>query len=344
MSSQRKIDANRRNARKSTGPRSAAGKARASANGRRHFCNQMPIIPGECDNTFLRIQAELDEELHPRTPLQQCLFDQIVNCEWRLMRINDIERQLLLNEARRMEQEGGEPAPPCTVMAHVMEKGPRNALASLWRYQMQLQSMQLKLIKQFWWQKKHHPLVDHEREEIEALQAVRRSSERWEADRRAKLAETDRYLREQEEEQYRADREAALPEDNGRLPLPPGAGWGEGGVQSGHLPQGPHPDPLPRGEGNGMCANEPTASRFTGQPVLIEVGIELNEPAKHLNGNGQLPLPGGEGKIGANEPTVHLNGNGRGPLPPGEGWGEGGMQGGTFPEGPHPAPSRGERE
>jgi len=36
MSSTKQIEANRRNAQKSKGPRTAAGKARASCNGRKH--------------------------------------------------------------------------------------------------------------------------------------------------------------------------------------------------------------------------------------------------------------------------------------------------------------------
>jgi hypothetical protein len=298
MSSQRKIQANRRNARKSTGPRTAEGKARSSGNSRNHFCNQLPLVPGECDVTYYQIKAEFEEEFRPRTPLQQSLFDQIVDCKWRLMRINDIERQLLLNESRRMEEETGEPAPPCTVMAHLMEKGQRNALASLWRYQMQLQSMQLKLIKQYWWQKKHHPLVGYEREEIEALQDVRRRSERWEAARQAELDQTERFLREQEEATWAAERARQAQPDEAADDVETRAN-----------------EPTVHSNRNGVPArnevNEATVPGSTGRggprpvaPRLADLETRANEPIVHLNGNGAAAQNGANEPLSASAPPL----------------------------------------
>jgi len=72
MSSAKQIDASRRNAQKSKGPRTAAGKARASCNSQ--GSGSRPLIIGECATVLGCVQAEsnaLIEQLFGGTTAQR---------------------------------------------------------------------------------------------------------------------------------------------------------------------------------------------------------------------------------------------------------------------------------
>src|ERR1051326_1356828 len=93
--SPRRIAANRRNARKSTGPRTPAGKRRVSQNALKHgLAATYSHLPSECPATFNTFLHELREELHPVTVMQQYLFDQIANLIWRLRRLPEAQPNL----------------------------------------------------------------------------------------------------------------------------------------------------------------------------------------------------------------------------------------------------------
>ncbi|WP_460452577.1 hypothetical protein [Alsobacter sp. SYSU BS001988] len=67
MASAKRIAANRRNAQKSTGPRSAAGKARASRNARRHGLAGAALTPEEADKAAPladALRAEVEASSH----------------------------------------------------------------------------------------------------------------------------------------------------------------------------------------------------------------------------------------------------------------------------------------
>src|SRR5205814_10676038 len=93
--SAKRLAANRRNALKSTGPRTAAGKARSKANARvKHgLCSEYAPLPGESEATFGIFVDELKAELRPRTVLQKTLFPHIANLVWRLQRLPHAERE-----------------------------------------------------------------------------------------------------------------------------------------------------------------------------------------------------------------------------------------------------------
>ncbi len=86
MVSQAKIDANRRNARKSTGPRTAQGKERARFNALKHGATaQIPVLPGEDPAQFqvlvesykanFRPENEFENDLVERIALMKLQFD-----------------------------------------------------------------------------------------------------------------------------------------------------------------------------------------------------------------------------------------------------------------------------
>jgi hypothetical protein len=68
MASDKQLQANRANAKKSTGPRSQGGKSRSRLNSRKHgLTAKTLIIVGECADDFDQLRAELMEE-HVRNP------------------------------------------------------------------------------------------------------------------------------------------------------------------------------------------------------------------------------------------------------------------------------------
>jgi hypothetical protein len=87
MATPAQIAANRRNAIKSTGPRTAAGKVASSRNGLRHgLAARAAVIPGEDPADFERFRAELREALAPRNGLEQVLAETAMMAAWRLRR------------------------------------------------------------------------------------------------------------------------------------------------------------------------------------------------------------------------------------------------------------------
>ncbi len=66
MATQSQIEANRRNAQKSTGPRTIVAKARVSRNATRHgLCNTLPVMSDENLAEFEEMLNDLNEEHQP---------------------------------------------------------------------------------------------------------------------------------------------------------------------------------------------------------------------------------------------------------------------------------------
>ncbi len=95
MSSQLQIEANRRNSRKSTGPRTPAGKAISSHNslGSGIYAESETII-GECQADFEELAAAFHSRYLPESPDQQALLDIAVHSEWILRRLRRAETGL----------------------------------------------------------------------------------------------------------------------------------------------------------------------------------------------------------------------------------------------------------
>ncbi len=85
-SSPRKIAANRRNAQKSTGPRSSLGKTFSSWNSTRHglLAKGLPPLLGKSKKQFTRLLRSLQEDLNPVGTLEQMLVEKIAQEYWRL--------------------------------------------------------------------------------------------------------------------------------------------------------------------------------------------------------------------------------------------------------------------
>ena len=95
MSSAARIRANRRNARKSTGPRTQAGKSVSRMNALKSgIYAQSFVIPGEDPAALTQLSADYAAEFRPITPRQRDLVDALVRNEWLIRRLHRLEADM----------------------------------------------------------------------------------------------------------------------------------------------------------------------------------------------------------------------------------------------------------
>ena len=100
MTSAKRIEASRRNAAKSTGPRTEAGKATVALNGIKHgLLSRQVLINGEREADLVDFGRRLRAQLAPVGELELLLADRIVSTAWRLRRALGIEAALFDKEA-----------------------------------------------------------------------------------------------------------------------------------------------------------------------------------------------------------------------------------------------------
>jgi len=94
--SPRQRRANRRNAKKSTGPQTAQGKARSARNAVTHgiFCRDL-VLATEDAGLFLRIRRDFLSRLRPQDLLELSFVERIAESQWKLMRLARSEADLL---------------------------------------------------------------------------------------------------------------------------------------------------------------------------------------------------------------------------------------------------------
>ena len=94
MTTQSQINANRQNAKKSTGPKTPEGKAAASQNSIKHgLLARSNVLSSESQQEFDLHRNLLFEELAPATPMESILTDRIVSLTWRLKRTETLQTQ-----------------------------------------------------------------------------------------------------------------------------------------------------------------------------------------------------------------------------------------------------------
>jgi len=95
MTTQSQIDANRRNAQKSTGPVTATGRNISRLNALKTGIHaKSTVIPGESAEELDQLIADYREQYRPATPEQRFLVDTMVNADWMLRRYRIIEARL----------------------------------------------------------------------------------------------------------------------------------------------------------------------------------------------------------------------------------------------------------
>src|SRR6185369_8335723 len=102
MASPEQIEANQANALMSTGPRTAAGKARASRNARKHgLLSREVVAETERRRDFEAFREALEAHVQPVGTLEAVLLDRVVCCAWRLRRAMHIEAELFARVVHR---------------------------------------------------------------------------------------------------------------------------------------------------------------------------------------------------------------------------------------------------
>lgn len=95
MASLKQIEANRRNALKSTGPRTEAGKVQSRMNALKTGIDALcHVLPGESPDAFAALTFEYYEHHRPATPEQRALVDILISNEWLLRRLRRVEHQI----------------------------------------------------------------------------------------------------------------------------------------------------------------------------------------------------------------------------------------------------------
>src|SRR3954447_21808781 len=93
---ERQRNANRANARRSTGPNTHDGKRAMRLNGLRHgLLSHDAILPGEDEAAFEMFRDELYADLAPSGPVEALLAERVIHSAWRLRRAAQAEVAIL---------------------------------------------------------------------------------------------------------------------------------------------------------------------------------------------------------------------------------------------------------
>jgi hypothetical protein len=95
MATPAQILANRANAQKSTGPRSAEGKAASRFNALKHGLDaQSIVLPNEDPADYEALANEYDRSLRPTTPTERFHVDTLIRSDWQKRRLQLVEADL----------------------------------------------------------------------------------------------------------------------------------------------------------------------------------------------------------------------------------------------------------
>jgi len=90
------VEANRRNAQQSTGPRTETGKKTSSLNALRHgLTSRVVVLPSEDLAAYKTFSAEFLADLAPATFAERQCAQTIIDTQWRLNRVRSIEEGML---------------------------------------------------------------------------------------------------------------------------------------------------------------------------------------------------------------------------------------------------------
>ena len=130
MATQDQIEANRRNAAHSTGPRTPEGKAASSMNALQSGIHaESSVIPGEDATDLAALTERLYQGCRPQTEIESLVVDNIIRHAWRLRRFDRIDAELLIHtiedtnypsrlqreaimDLKRLQAERPQPQPP----------------------------------------------------------------------------------------------------------------------------------------------------------------------------------------------------------------------------------------
>ena len=96
MATDKPLEANRANAKRSTGPRSQGGKARSALNSTKHGLTSSEIVIGAEDpQEFDELRQGLVEDFCPQTTIERELVNRLAGYLWQLRRVPRLEAALM---------------------------------------------------------------------------------------------------------------------------------------------------------------------------------------------------------------------------------------------------------
>ena len=108
MATLKQIEANRRNAQKSTGPRTPEGKAISRRNALKTGIDaQAILILGEDKADLEALTADYYQRFAPATPETRCLVDIVIRAEWQLRRLSAVEAELWEHQIEQLPGKEG---------------------------------------------------------------------------------------------------------------------------------------------------------------------------------------------------------------------------------------------
>ena len=103
MSTLRQIEANRRNAQKSTGPTSVTGKAASSMNALKSGIHAKSLVlPSEKLADLEQLIDDYYRRHNPDSPEARLYLDEVIHCEWLLRRYRTVETQMWQYQAQNI--------------------------------------------------------------------------------------------------------------------------------------------------------------------------------------------------------------------------------------------------
>jgi hypothetical protein len=132
MATAKQLIANRRNARKSTGPKTPQGKAVVRLNAVTHgLLSREVLLPEEDESALVELDKHLRAHLQPVGELEAFLVDRIVTAAWRLRRLMRVEVGLFERDRYSpFDQEDCELS-----LAFIRDANNANAFSKLSRYE-----------------------------------------------------------------------------------------------------------------------------------------------------------------------------------------------------------------
>jgi hypothetical protein len=165
MATKKQIEANRKNAKKSTGPKTPEGKAVSARNATRHgLLSRLPVLPEEDGEAFERLRENLLCELIPVTQLEKLIVARLAAVQWRLARVPQLEAELL--ERLRRDVLGNDEG---LGAAWARDNGPYGgALSRLTRYETALERNAARLLAEL-----RHLQAERRRDELHDAELAR---------------------------------------------------------------------------------------------------------------------------------------------------------------------------
>jgi hypothetical protein len=140
MLSQRQLDANRRNAQFSTGPRTPEGRAVVGLNALRHGLSaQITVLPNENPEEFQELLDAFLAEYQPAGPTETLLVEQMAMASWRLRRMRALETGLFSIRMSQLSRDEKSPDLDPRSRAFAYDASGSRSIESLSRYETRIE-------------------------------------------------------------------------------------------------------------------------------------------------------------------------------------------------------------